>query len=252
MPGLDEPGSLRNKKNVKFDTPTCSPQSLISPIQTATSSCSMLPAASDEPLPSFSLTREDVQAAFEFFDVNQTGVLNMSSLKMRLSAFYPNLTSKEYRFLLEDQVTMSATISPTAVITPNGNNRMTADQLWELIETFQRLYMGACTGNNDFDSSMSTPLNEPSTPSQAMTTMMASTQAFDPVQEAFRVYDPQGTNAVDVEVLSHIMARIGFGELSSAELALLVQTADFDGDGVICLNDFRRLVSMKGRFQKIK
>lgn len=37
--------------------------------------------SSNEP---FCLTREDVEAAFAFFDINGTGVLNSATLKARL------------------------------------------------------------------------------------------------------------------------------------------------------------------------
>ena len=41
---------------------------------------------------------------------------------------------------------------------------------------------------------------------------------FDPVKEAFRVYDPNGTGFVDVDVLKQIMSRMGYGEMSKDDV----------------------------------
>ena len=61
------------------------------------------------------ITREEVESAFNFFDVAGRGVLRPKDLKARLSAFYPNMTNKEYRFLISE---------------PN----FTVDTLWNLLE----------------------------------------------------------------------------------------------------------------------
>ena len=133
------------------------------------------------------ITREEVEQAFAFFDVSNTGVLRPRDLKARLSAFYPHMTSKEYRFLISE---------------PN----FTVDALWALLE------------NNTISN-------------------------FDPVREAFRVYDPEGTGFVDVQTLNHIMSRMGYGEMTSEDLDTLVKTADIDGDGRISLDDFRSMLA---------
>lgn len=264
--------------------------------------------------PLFTLAREDVQAAFDFFDVQRTGVLTMASLKPRLSAFYPNLTSKEYRFLLEDPVSVTGAsgVGGAELRTTSGGGGggsssnatcgFTADHLWELIDIYQRLYVGSAgaaagpagssanggggaptervasgggghhsrsshTRRSSAVGGQSSENRSPPSPSVGPTSTSPSgavgipnalsaggggttavTQIFDPVFEAFRVYDPTGRKkCVDTEILGQIMARIGYGELSDEELSLLVRTADFDGDGKISLEDFRRLVSAKGR-----
>ena len=48
------------------------------------------------------ITREEVEQAFAFFDVSGTKVLRPRDLKARLSAFYPHMTNKEYRFLISE------------------------------------------------------------------------------------------------------------------------------------------------------
>lgn len=134
------------------------------------------------------ISREEVEQAFAFFDVSNTGVLKARDLKARLSAFYPHMTNKEYRFLISE---------------PN----FTVETLWNLLE------------NN------------------AITN-------FDPVKEAFRVYDPNNTGYVDVETLNQIMSRMGYGDMTKDDMDVLIKTADVDGDGRISLEDFRSMLSL--------
>ena len=133
------------------------------------------------------ITREEVESAFNFFDVSGKGVLRPKDLKSRLSAFYPNMTNKEYRFLISE---------------PN----FTVDTLWNLLE------------NNNITN-------------------------FDPVKEAFKVYDPQDTGFVEPSVLEGIMSRMGYGEMTKEDMEVLIKTADIDGDGKISLDDFRNMLN---------
>lgn len=135
------------------------------------------------------ITREEVEEAFQFFDVSGSGVLKPRDLKARLSAFYPHMTNKEYRFLISE---------------PN----FTVDALWALLE------------NNTISN-------------------------FDPVKEAFKVYDPNGSGYVDTEVLRQIMGRMGYGDMSREDMEVLVKTADVDGDGRISLEDFRSMLALQ-------
>merc|ERR1712224_586688 len=63
---------------------------------------------------------------------------------------------------------------------------------------------------------------------------------FDPVAEAFKVYDPEGTGFVDTSVLKAIFENLGFGEISEDDLAVLTETGDVDGG--ISLMDFRKML----------
>ncbi|EKG04981.1 hypothetical protein TCSYLVIO_003953, partial [Trypanosoma cruzi] len=148
----------------------------------------------------FRLTRADVEAAFAFFDVQNKKDLKPRDLKARLTAFYPNMTNKELKFLLE-----------------SADGNFTVETLWGIIDNYHAMHTSTVT---------------------------AETLTFDPVKEAFKIYDPQGRGVVDVEVLADIMKRIGLGELSQEELELLIQTADFDKDGNISLEDFRNLLKI--------
>lgn len=68
-------------------------------------------------------------------------------------------------------------------------------------------------------------------------------QSFDPVKEAFRVYDPKDTGYIDREALSNIMRAMGYGKITSDDIDVIIRTADADGDGRISLEDFRRMIS---------
>jgi len=75
---------------------------------------------------------------------------------------------------------------------------------------------------------------------------------FDPVREAFKVYDPHETGFVDVEVLKTIFSNLGFGEVNEDDLSVLIDTADVDRDGKISLSDFRNMMKAnKGREQLV-
>ena len=73
---------------------------------------------------------------------------------------------------------------------------------------------------------------------------------YDPVKEAFKVYDPHNTGFVDHETLRGIFENLGYGEITDEDLGVLVETADADRDGRISLEDFRGMLSMsKERLQ---
>ncbi len=52
---------------------------------------------------------------------------------------------------------------------------------------------------------------------------------FDPVAEAFAVYDPLGTGFADNNVLKDVFKNLGFGELSDADVKVLVSLCCFLG-----------------------
>lgn len=65
---------------------------------------------------------------------------------------------------------------------------------------------------------------------------------FDPVAEAFKFYDPEGTGYIDLDRLREVFATLGYGELSHGDMQILVECADADMDGKINLEDFRKLI----------
>jgi len=64
---------------------------------------------------------------------------------------------------------------------------------------------------------------------------------IDPISEAFSVLDPTNTGFVQETKIRKIFENFGFGELSAEELLVLIDESDFDKDGRLGLEDFRRL-----------
>lgn len=66
---------------------------------------------------------------------------------------------------------------------------------------------------------------------------------FDPVKQAFSVYDPNGTGFVDLDTLARIFSDLGFGDITQDDIDVLIEASDVDGDGRISLSDFREMMS---------
>ncbi|CAM9204921.1 unnamed protein product, partial [Discosporangium mesarthrocarpum] len=136
------------------------------------------------------VTEEELQAAFEFFDVEGRGKITASALRKRLGAFYRNMNAREYRFLM------------------NNKPEMTLDDLREVL-------------------------------------MDNEVTNFDPVAEAFKAYDPEGTGFIDPKVLHTIFQNLGFGQINEEDLSILIEAADGDGDGKVSLEDFRGMCNFR-------
>merc|ERR1711918_163868 len=65
---------------------------------------------------------------------------------------------------------------------------------------------------------------------------------YDPVKEAFKVYDPGNTGYADPEILRNIFKSLEYGEITNEDLQVLISAADVDGDGKISLVDFRGML----------
>jgi len=72
---------------------------------------------------------------------------------------------------------------------------------------------------------------------------------YDPVKEAFKAYDPNGTGFADPETLRSIFQALGYGEITDDDLQVLVETADADNDGKISLEDFRQMMRLSEKNQ---
>lgn len=132
------------------------------------------------------ITAEEIQAAFNLLDSEKTGNVSLATLKKRLGVFFPDLTAKDYRFLMNNKKDLS-------------------------IEDIEELLL-----DNDVSN-------------------------FDPVFEAFRAFDPECSGVMDMNKLCEVFRAYGFGELTIEEIDILKRAADADGDGVIGLDDFRRI-----------
>ena len=156
----------------------------------------------------------ELRAAFEFFDVSGKGKITLHDLKNRLGTYFlPYI----YIFIFAcPLLTKPPTHTPGAFyknvplreykFLMNNQSELSLDDLRSLLE------------NNEIKN-------------------------FDPVAEAFKVYDPQETGYVDTNVLKGIFEKLGFGTITKEDIQILVDTADIDKDGKISLEDFRNMIN---------
>ena len=69
----------------------------------------------------------------------------------------------------------------------------------------------------------------------------AKVDNFDPVKEAFNVYDPKRTGYIHPLLIKEILHDINITDLSDEDLAVFLEAADYDKDGRIGLMDFRMI-----------
>lgn len=53
------------------------------------------------------VTQEEMKLAFDFLDTDKSGKISLANLKKRLGVFFPNMTAKEYRFLMNNKREMT-------------------------------------------------------------------------------------------------------------------------------------------------
>ena len=68
---------------------------------------------------------------------------------------------------------------------------------------------------------------------------------FDPVAEAFKVLDPDGTGNVDMAVVREIFRGLGMGELTTDEINVIRKSGG-NSSGYITVEDFRAMLDDKG------
>jgi calmodulin len=54
------------------------------------------------------VTENEIASAFNFLDVDKTGKVSIANLKKRLSVFFPDMTAKDYRFLMNGKRELEA------------------------------------------------------------------------------------------------------------------------------------------------
>uniref|UniRef100_A0A7S2DSQ3 EF-hand domain-containing protein n=1 Tax=Alexandrium andersonii TaxID=327968 RepID=A0A7S2DSQ3_9DINO len=133
------------------------------------------------------ITEEELRVAWDFFDTSGKSKLTTFDVKKRLQTFYKDITTREVKFLLNNQPEI----------------------------TFEELY--ALLKDNQLTN-------------------------FDPVKEAFKVYDPHGTGFIDMDVVKTFFKELGYGDISDEDAKIILETADGDKDGRIGLEDFRMMV----------
>eukprot|EP00002_Diphylleia_rotans_P037111 TRINITY_DN8265_c0_g1_i2.p1 TRINITY_DN8265_c0_g1~~TRINITY_DN8265_c0_g1_i2.p1 ORF type:complete len:224 (+),score=63.43 TRINITY_DN8265_c0_g1_i2:43-714(+) len=139
------------------------------------------------------IDEDEIQAAFNFLDINETGEIDKATLQRVLGCFFKSWSDREYNLLMSE-----------------FGGKVTAGGLKDLL-----------IGNE-----------------------LAN---FDPIREAFKVYDPLETGFMSTEILRNITESLGHGTISQDDLDSMIYAADVDGDSRVSLEDFRSMLLNKGR-----
>lgn len=70
-------------------------------------------------------------------------------------------------------------------------------------------------------------------------------EEFDAVEEAFRLLDVNDQGYLTVDTFKAIFKNLDLGEIAPSDEDIFKEVADFDGDGKINLEDFRKILSYK-------
>ena len=65
------------------------------------------------------------------------------------------------------------------------------------------------------------------------------------MEEAFNLLDVNGDNHLTVECFKDIFEKLGLGTIAKSDEDIFKEVADFDGDGKISLDDFRKILTYK-------
>jgi Ca2+-binding EF-hand superfamily protein len=114
------------------------------------------------------VTFDEINRAFQFFDTDNSGKVNINTLRKRLINLFPEITTKELRFLM------------------NNKRELVAEDIFDLLK------------DNEITN-------------------------FDPVAEAFKIYDPSQSGYASKEALQDIFRSFGFGELNNEEMAMVMK-----------------------------
>ena len=68
---------------------------------------------------------------------------------------------------------------------------------------------------------------------------------FDAVEEAFKLLDVENKGFLTVQTFKEIFKNLDLGEIAPSDEDIFKEVADFDGDGVINLDDFRKILTYK-------
>ena len=75
--------------------------------------------------------------------------------------------------------------------------------------------------------------------------LLSTTQIedFDAVEEAFKLLDVDNQGHLTVDCFKNIFEKLKLGTIAPSDVEIFKEVADFDNDGVISLEDFRKILT---------
>ena len=75
--------------------------------------------------------------------------------------------------------------------------------------------------------------------------LLQSTQIeeFDAVEEAFKLLDVNDEKYLSIETFKNIFEKLKLGTIEAQDEEIFKEVADFDGDGKISLDDFKKILT---------
>lgn len=149
------------------------------------------------------VTKDEIKCAFELLDVDASGVISMHNLKKRLGLLFPEMNSKDYRFLMDNKKEL-------------------------MIEDLNDLLLDNEVTNFD-------PIAE------AYRIFSTDPAPFNSANSNNQSNLVDSTGGLSAQKLRDFFQGFGMGILTDEELAVLARTVDLDGDGIVSLEDFHNM-----------
>jgi len=64
---------------------------------------------------------------------------------------------------------------------------------------------------------------------------------FDPLEEAFKLLDPEGKGELNIGRLKSLFKALGYGDIQKKDTEILIECLDVDKDGKITIDDFKEI-----------
>ena len=80
---------------------------------------------------------------------------------------------------------------------------------------------------------------------QELYDLLSNTQIeeFDAVEEAFKLLDVNNEGHLTVDTFKNIFEKLKLGTIAASDVEIFKEVADFDNDGLISLDDFRKILT---------